>query len=92
MSLFSLNLCCFQDSQTYFIVDASTNETISADLSQIAIAKGIGDSEKATLDWLSMQRKEWLILLDNATIRPSNLRGILSPLLTTVISDYEPKP
>src|SRR5882724_5750067 len=49
-----------------FYVDASTKETISADLGQIALAKGIGESEQDTLDWLSMQRKEWLLLLDNA--------------------------
>src|SRR5882672_11427013 len=49
-----------------FYVDASTKETIIADLGQIALAKGLGESEKATLDWLSGQRKEWLLLLDNA--------------------------
>src|SRR5882724_4847713 len=49
-----------------FYVDASTKETIRADLSQIALAKGIGESETATLDWLSGQREEWLLLLDNA--------------------------
>jgi len=49
-----------------FYIDASTKETISAHLGQIALAKGIGKSEKATLDWLSGQRKEWLLLLDNA--------------------------
>ena len=49
-----------------FYVDASTRQTIRADLSQIALAKGLGSSEKAALDWLSGQRKEWLLLLDNA--------------------------
>jgi len=58
-----------------FYVDASTKETISADLSQIALAKGIGESEKATLGWLSGQRKEWLLLLDNADDPTFNLRS-----------------
>jgi len=58
-----------------FYVDASTKETISADLGQIAIAQGIGESEKVTLDWLSGQRKEWLLLLDNADDPTSNLRS-----------------
>jgi len=49
-----------------FYVDASTKETISTDLSQIALAKGIGESEKDKLDWLCRQRNEWLLLLDNA--------------------------
>ena len=56
-----------------FYVDASTKETIIADLGQIALAKGLGESEKATLDWLSGQRKEWLLLLDNADDPTLNL-------------------
>ena len=58
-------------------VDASTKETIIADLGQIALAKGMGESEKATLDWLSGQRKEWLLLLDNADDPTLNLRSYL---------------
>ena len=56
-----------------FYVDASTQETIIADLSQISLAKGLGESEKGTLDWLSAQRKEWLLLLDNADDPTLNL-------------------
>ena len=56
-----------------FYVDASTKETIIADLSQISLAKGLGESEKATLDWLSEQRKEWLLLFDNADDPTLNL-------------------
>src|SRR5882672_5539937 len=56
-----------------FYVDATTKETIIADLGQIALAKGLGESEKATLDWLSGQRKEWLLLLDNADDPTLNL-------------------
>jgi len=40
-------------------------ETISADLGQVAVAKGMGKSEKATIDWHSGQHKEWLLLFDN---------------------------
>ena len=60
-----------------FYVDASTKETIIADLSQISLAKGLGESEKATLDWLSGQRKEWLLLLDNADDPTLNLLSYL---------------
>ena len=55
-------------------VDASTKETISAGFINIALAKGIGDSEEATIDWLSKQREEWLLLLDNADDPTLNLR------------------
>jgi len=60
-----------------FYVDASTQETISADLRQIALAKGMGESEKATLDWFSRKREEWLLLLDNADDPILNLRSYL---------------
>ena len=49
-----------------FYVDASTKETISAGLINVALAKGIGESEEATLIWFSRQREEWLPVLDNA--------------------------
>ena len=58
-----------------FHVDASMKETIIADLSQIALAKGLGECEKATLDWLSGQRKEWLLLLDSADDPTFDLRS-----------------
>ena len=57
-----------------FYVDASTNETISAGLNNIALAKGIGKSEEATLHWFSRQRDEWLLVLDNADDPTLNLR------------------
>jgi len=60
-----------------FYVDATTKETIIADLKQIALAKGLGESEKNTLDWLSGQRKEWLLLLDNADDPTLNLRSYI---------------
>src|SRR5882724_7855201 len=58
-----------------FYVDASTKETIIADLKQIALAKGLGESEKATLDWLSGQHKDWLLLFYNADDPTLNLRS-----------------
>jgi len=60
-----------------FCVDASTKETIRADLINIALAKGIGESEKATLDWLSRRREEWLLVLDNADDPTLDLRPYL---------------
>ena len=68
-------LILFSRFSDVFYVDASTKETISADLSQIALAKGIGESEKDTLDWLCRQRKEWLLLLDNADDPTLKLRS-----------------
>ena len=66
-----LNSSRFSD---IFYVDASTKETISADLINIALAKGIDDLEEATLDWLSRKREEWLLVLDNADDPTLNLR------------------
>ena len=60
-----------------FYVDASTKETINAGLTNIALAKGMGDSEEATIDWLSRQREEWLLVLDNADDPDFNLRPYL---------------
>jgi len=71
-------LILFSRFSDVFYVDASTKETISADLSQIALAKGIGESEKDTLDWLCRQRNVWLLLLDNADDPTLNL-GLYFP-------------
>ena len=62
-----------------FYIDATTKETISANLKEIALAKGIGESETATLDWLSKQRKEWLLLFDNADDPTLNLHSYFPP-------------
>ena len=69
-----LNFSRFSD---VFYVDASTEETISAGLINIALANGIGESEEATLVWLSSQRKTWLLVLDNADDPTINLRPYL---------------
>ena len=65
------NLSRFSD---IFYVDASTKETISADLTNVALSQGIGESEKATIDWLARRREEWLLVLDNADDPTLNLR------------------
>jgi len=83
--------CLLSRFSDVFYVDASTRQTIRADLSQIALAKGIGESETATLDWLSRQRKEWLLLLDNAD-DPTSILVLIFPDALMVIYDYEPKP
>ena len=48
-------------------------ETISTDLTNIALSQGIGKSQKATLDWFAMQHEEWLLVLDNADDLTLNL-------------------
>jgi len=58
----TLFILLYQRFSEVFFVDASTVETITADLRSIAVTKGIGDSENDTLNWLSGQRKEWLLL------------------------------
>ena len=63
----------FRFSNIYF-VDASTTNTIDADLKNIALGKGIGESMKNTLDWLATQDEEWLLLLNNADDTTMNLR------------------
>ena len=57
-----------------YFIDASTTETIVADLKNIALAKEIGESWENTLDWLSKQHEEWLFLLNNADDTNLNLR------------------
>jgi len=69
-----LNLSRFSD---IFYVDASTKETISADLGNTALSQGIGESENATIDWLARRRTEWLLVLDNADDPTLNLRPYL---------------
>ena len=59
-------------SNIYF-VDASTANTIDADLRNIALSKEIGESSGETLDWLATQCEEWLLLLNNADDTAMNL-------------------
>jgi hypothetical protein len=56
-----------------FFIDASSEETIIADLENIARAKGKGDSSEDTLRWLSKLIEEWLLVFDNADDTKLNL-------------------
>ncbi|KAJ6532237.1 hypothetical protein DFH09DRAFT_1284678 [Mycena vulgaris] len=52
-------------SEIYF-VDSSSEETIENDLVTIAVAKKLGKTANDSLFWLSHQRKEWLLVFNNA--------------------------
>jgi hypothetical protein len=56
-----------------FFIDASSEETIIADLENIARAKGMGDSAEDALRWLSKLIEEWLLVFDNADDTKLNL-------------------
>ena len=70
----TLFILLYQRFSEVFFIDASTVVTITADLRSIAITKGIGNSENDALNWLSKQRREWLLLFDNADDMMLNLR------------------
>src|ERR1700722_9518537 len=70
----TLFVLLYQRFSDVFFVDASTVETITVDLRNIAVTKGIGDSENNALNWLSRQCKEWLLLFNNADNTMLNLR------------------
>jgi hypothetical protein len=57
-----------------FFVDASTVETITADLRSIAVTKEIGNSANDALTCLSRKREEWLLLFNNADDTMLDLR------------------
>jgi hypothetical protein len=56
-----------------FFIDASSEETITTDLENIARAKGKGDSAEDALRWLSKLIEEWLLFFDNADDTKLNL-------------------
>jgi hypothetical protein len=58
-----------------FFLDASSANTLSADLMNIAQAKGAGESLKDALGWLSRKQEEWLLLYDNADDTTLNLHN-----------------
>jgi tetratricopeptide (TPR) repeat protein len=60
-------------------VDGSTLETIESGFQDIARDSGAGNTTQDALRWFSEQRKEWLVLLDNADDCDINLRNLLPP-------------
>jgi hypothetical protein len=49
-----------------FFIDASTTQTIETDLKNIALNRRIGETANDTITWLARQRKDWLLLFNNA--------------------------
>ena len=49
-----------------FFIDATTAQTIDADLKNIALGKEIGETADDTIIWLAGKREDWLLLFDNA--------------------------
>jgi hypothetical protein len=62
-----------------FFVDASTAETITVDLKNIALAKEVGNSDQDALGWLSRQHDEWLVLFNNADDTSFSLQKYFPP-------------
>jgi tetratricopeptide (TPR) repeat protein len=60
-------------------VDASTLETIESTLQDIARESGTGNTTQDALRWFCQQRKEWLLLFDNADDPNVNLRKFFPP-------------
>ena len=56
-----------------FFVDASSSNTITTDLENIAQAKKAGESAQDALAWLARQNEEWLLLFNNADDTTLNL-------------------
>ncbi|CUA78562.1 Nephrocystin-3 [Xenopus laevis] [Rhizoctonia solani] len=74
-------------------IDASSKDTIMADLKAFAIVKRIGNSHRATLQWLTYLQEPWLLLFDNADSQSLRLRDFFpqcnhgSILITTRLRD-----
>src|ERR1700722_6894018 len=58
----TLFVLLYQRFSDVFFIDASTVETITADLRNIAVTKGIGHSENDALNWFSKKKKKGLLL------------------------------
>ena len=71
-------LCPTSFSDVFFI-DATTAQTIDADLKNIALGKKIGEIANDTIIWLTGKREEWLILFDNADDTTLNLSQFFPP-------------
>ncbi|GLB39599.1 putative patatin-like phospholipase [Lyophyllum shimeji] len=62
-----------------FLVDASTVDTITTDLSNISLGKNMGKSADEALHWLADQHHEWLVLFNNADDVKLNLFDFFPP-------------
>jgi hypothetical protein len=71
LTLFILH---YQRFSEVFFVDASTVETITADLRSIAVTKGIGTRRTIPSIGYPERRKEWLLLINNTDNTMLNLR------------------
>lgn len=56
-----------------FFIDASSEETIAVGLSNIAVARGVGESHHDALSWLASQHTKWLLIFDGADDTTKNL-------------------
>jgi hypothetical protein len=56
-----------------FFIDATTAQTIDADLKNIALGKEIGENANDTIIWLAGKCEDWLLLFDNADDTTLNL-------------------
>ncbi|KAJ7811108.1 P-loop containing nucleoside triphosphate hydrolase protein, partial [Mycena leptocephala] len=71
----------FIDNSSYFtdkfFLDASTVETISTGLKEIAAVKNAGNSTQDALKWLVDNHEKWLLFFDNADDLSINLNAFL---------------
>ncbi|KEP45630.1 kinesin light chain [Rhizoctonia solani 123E] len=59
-------------------VDASTQESIENALKGIAVAKQVGNTFKAALQWLECCHEPWLLILDNADDPSLSIRDYIT--------------
>ncbi|GFF84777.1 hypothetical protein IFM47457_06586 [Aspergillus lentulus] len=65
-----------------FLVDASNTETLNSSFREIALdpdakTNGVVYSADSIVQWLSSQRREWLLIFDNADEAPAAIEGFL---------------
>ncbi|KAG9122699.1 hypothetical protein FRC07_000800 [Ceratobasidium sp. 392] len=60
-------------------VDATSRDTTSSALEELAAAKKIGDTHEDTIGWLGSSLQPWLLVFDNADDPDLNLPGFIPP-------------